>query len=76
MTKSKETTCFAYDEGKCKILSIAKCEGESCRFLKTKKEVQESEKRALERIKSLDKEDQKNILNLYYPKNKKILKKI
>ena len=35
----KELMCFAYKEGKCKVLSVKKCEGESCRFLKTKEQM-------------------------------------
>lgn len=71
-----EKKCFAYDNGKCKILQIRKCEGPECNFLKTKKEFDEGHLRALKRIKDLDEIDRRNILRIYYPNEKKILEKI
>ena len=49
----QEQECFAYRRGGCRILTVNKCQGESCRFLKTKAEVVEGQKKALKRIRSL-----------------------
>ena len=62
----RELMCFAYKEGKCKVLSVKKCEGESCRFLKTKEQMDEDQIKVFRRIRSLDPQTRRNIMDLYY----------
>lgn len=62
----KETMCFAYKNGRCKILTVKKCEGEQCSFLKTASQVEEDKKNVFRRIKSLDEATRKHIMELYY----------
>lgn len=59
-------SCFAYREGKCNILNVKECEGCECNFFKTWMQSKRDRKRALERICSLDKIAQKNIIQNYY----------
>ena len=61
-----EKQCFAYRNGKCKVLKVKKCEGESCSFFKTKDQVDEDQKKVFRRINSLDSAAKKNIMDLYY----------
>lgn len=57
--------CFAYDRNKgCTVLKITKCK--DCNFYKTKKEVEEGRKKAIERIMSLDKDEREYINETYY----------
>jgi len=58
--------CFGLKYGKCKVLKTKKCEGPDCGFYKTRLQAQEDQKKVLRRIKSLDKEQQINIIDLYY----------
>jgi len=61
-----EKQCFAYRNGKCKVLKVKKCEGESCSFFKTKVQVDEDQKKVFRRINSLDPATRRNIMDLYY----------
>jgi hypothetical protein len=61
-----EKQCFAYRNGKCKVLKVKKCEGESCSFFKTKAQVDEDQKKVFRRINSLDPATRRNIMDLYY----------
>ncbi len=61
-----EKNCFAYKNRRCKALKITKCEGVSCGFFKTKSQVEEDQKRVFRRIKSLDEDSRKHIMELYY----------
>ena len=61
-----EKQCFAYRNGKCKVLKVKKCEGKSCSFFKTKAQVDEDQKKVFRRINSLDPATRRNIMDLYY----------
>ena len=61
-----EKQCFAYRNGKCKVLKVKKCEGESCSFFKTQDQVDEDQKKVFRRINSLDPATRRNIMDLYY----------
>lgn len=61
-----EKQCFAYRNGKCKVLKVKKCEGENCSFFKTKDQVDEDQKKVFRRINSLDSATRRNIMDLYY----------
>lgn len=56
--------CFAGNGTKCTILRVKKCE--DCKFYKTQKQAEESEKKATSRIESLDTHIRNNIINLYF----------
>ncbi|QGT99522.1 hypothetical protein SYNTR_0929 [Candidatus Syntrophocurvum alkaliphilum] len=61
-----EKDCFAYKNKKCTILTINKCKGPDCSFLKTKEQAKEEQEKIIERIRSLDRETQKFIIDTYY----------
>lgn len=67
--------CFAYREGKCNILNVRECEGYECSFFKTWKQSKKDKKRALDRIRSLDREMQRSIIQNYYGGKMKLLEK-
>ena len=57
--------CFAYDKRKgCTALKVTNCNG--CRFYKTKGEAEEGRLKAINRIKTLDKEKRVHINETYY----------
>ena len=56
--------CFAESNDRCRALKIKDCGG--CRFYKTKEEAEQSKKKALDRIMSLDEEVRRNIIDTYY----------
>lgn len=58
--------CFAYKNNKCSILELRKCEGTDCGFYKTHEEFKLGQKKALERILSLDKDKRDYIIETYY----------
>jgi hypothetical protein len=58
--------CFAYKNKKCSILKSRKCEGTQCGFFKTKDEFELGQKKALERILSLDRGLVELIIDKYY----------
>lgn len=58
------TDCFAYKQNSCTALKVKQCEG--CSFYKTKEQYELDRQKALERIRSLDAERQKYILEKYY----------
>ena len=59
--------CFAYkNNGRCKALKLKKCEGTDCGFYKTEEQLNSERKKVIKRIKSLDKEHQKHIIDTYY----------
>ena len=49
----KKEECFAYHRGNCKILTIGKCQT-PCNFQKTQDEVREGERKAHDRLRTLD----------------------
>ncbi|WP_242945072.1 hypothetical protein [Caminicella sporogenes] len=59
-----KTDCFAYNQRSCKILTEKKCDG--CVFYKTHEEFKLGQKKALERILSLDKDKRDYIIETYY----------
>ncbi len=59
-------TCYANKNNQCRILTVGKCTGKSCTFIKTSMELKESVKKAYTRISSLDEVDQKYISDTYY----------
>jgi len=56
--------CFAYTNRGCKALKVRNCD--DCTFYKTKEEFDEGQRKALERIKTLDLGVQKYINETYY----------
>lgn len=61
-----EKKCFGYRNGKCSVLKVKKCEGDSCSFFKTKVQASEDQKKVFRRVNSLDPAAKKNIMDLYY----------
>lgn len=55
--------CFAYKRRSCQALTKKKCDG--CSFYKTKEEFEAGQKKAMERIKTLDKNLQEHIKETY-----------
>ena len=49
----KKEECFAYDKGNCNILTIGRCQT-PCNFQKTQEEVREGERKAHDRLRTLD----------------------
>ncbi len=45
----KKTSCFAYENGKCTVLDVYKCD--SCRFYKTKELLEHQREKAFKRAK-------------------------
>ncbi|SHJ77575.1 hypothetical protein [Paramaledivibacter caminithermalis] len=66
MDVSDAKDCFAYKNKKCTILKLNKCEGIDCGFFKTKEEFKLGQKKAIERILSLDKDKRDYIIETYY----------
>lgn len=60
-----EKECFAYKNGKCKALKVTHCEGDGCRFYKTKEQLDEAQEKVFKRIRSLDAETGSSIINQY-----------
>lgn len=58
--------CYANKGNQCRILTIEKCIGYKCAFLKTRDEQKDRFKKANARIASLDKATQKYISDTYY----------
>ncbi|MFU0824078.1 hypothetical protein [Clostridium sp.] len=58
--------CFAYKNKRCIILKSNRCEGTDCGFYKTKEEFKLGQKKALERILSLNKDKRDYIIETYY----------
>ncbi|MCQ4925306.1 hypothetical protein NE686_19535 [Tissierella carlieri] len=56
--------CFADNGNKCTILRTKNCK--ECRFFKIQKQAEESEKKAMNRIESLDTHMRNNIINVYF----------
>ncbi len=56
--------CFAYRRKGCSALKIKKCDG--CSFYKTKERYLRDQKKALDRIYTLDEEKQRHIFETYY----------
>lgn len=61
----KEKDCFAYKEGKCKILRINQCEGTGCNFFKTIPQLNIERQRAFDHIQSLDDAAREHIMDFY-----------
>lgn len=64
--KRKNSDCFALRKCRCSTLNVKKCDGKSCGFYKTPKQIEEEKKMCFERIRSLDKEEQFKIAEKYY----------
>lgn len=59
--------CFAVNEdGKCTILGVGKCQGETCHFHKTEEEQAQSLEKVSERLRSLPEYQQEAIADKYY----------
>jgi hypothetical protein len=56
--------CFAYRRKGCSALKIKKCDG--CSFYKTKEQYLRDQKKALDRIYTLDEDKQRHIFETYY----------
>lgn len=56
--------CFAYRRKGCSALKVKKCDG--CSFYKTKERYLRDQKKALDRIYTLDEEKQRHIFETYY----------
>ncbi|CAK7002590.1 hypothetical protein [Tissierella sp.] len=56
--------CFADNGKKCTALRIKDCKG--CVFFKTQEQVEESEKKAMDRINSLGEYIENNVINTYF----------
>jgi len=56
--------CFAYRRNSCSALKVKKCDG--CSFYKTKEQYLRDQKKALDRIYTLDEEKQRHIFETYY----------
>lgn len=68
--------CFGYfGDKKCKVLNTKKCAGK-CAFHKTAKQYEESNKKSIERIASLDRTQILNIASTYYPTDKEFLREV
>ncbi|THE14018.1 hypothetical protein E1I69_05835 [Bacillus timonensis] len=61
----KELECFAYKEGKCKILKVNQCEGTVCSFFKTVPQLSVERQRSFEHIQSLDDATRDHIMDFY-----------
>ncbi|MBU9723104.1 MULTISPECIES: hypothetical protein [Bacillaceae] len=61
-----EKECFAYKNGKCKILRINKCEGLGCGFHKTSEQLETDRQQALMCIQFLDEATRRDINETYY----------
>lgn len=55
--------CFADNGNSCKALKTKRCKG--CGFYKTKEQLEVSKKKAMERLKTLDKHTRKSIISTY-----------
>lgn len=65
--KGEMMDCFAMNEnGKCTILSLGKCQGESCGFHKTREGQTRSLEKANERLRSLPEYQQEAVADKYY----------
>lgn len=73
-TENEDNMCFALaqdmqgtrNENKCKILSVTRCVGfENCAHYRTQKQVDENNRKAKERLRSLDEKTQKHIEEKY-----------
>lgn len=62
----KEQDCFAYKNGKCKILRINKCEGVGCSFFKTSDQLEKERQQAVFCIRSLDEATRRGINETYF----------
>lgn len=56
--------CFADNGSKCTALTFKDCEG--CTFFKTQEQVEESEKKAMNRINSLGERMKNSVINTYF----------
>ncbi len=60
------TDCFAYMKSGCRVLNVRKCEGKSCPFMKTKEQLEENRLKVMKRIRSLDDDVVRYIIETYY----------
>lgn len=61
--------CFAYQNGKCKVLTVSECEGSGCGFFKTVNQLELERIETMKRICSLNMNIQKQIAEMYYIKS-------
>ena len=66
-------SCFAYINGRCNVLKVKKCQGESCKFFKTQEQLAKERKAAFEHIRSLDESTRQKIVDNYYGGNMSVL---
>ncbi|OIJ13693.1 hypothetical protein BKP37_09625 [Anaerobacillus alkalilacustris] len=70
----QEQNCFAYMNGKCKVLRVKQCEGVGCSFFKTSTQLQMDRLKAFEHIQSLDVKIRNEIIDMYNLDNSNYLK--
>lgn len=70
MMSKKE--CFAYQRGRCKALTVTKCQGPECSFFKTKAQLEEERQKVFQHIQSLDESTRRYIIDTYYGGKMKI----
>lgn len=58
--------CFAYINGRCRALTVKKCEGSRCNFYKSKDQQLNDKERARQRVLSLNKNTKRHIIDKYY----------
>jgi hypothetical protein len=63
--------CFAYRRNSCSALKVKKCDG--CSFYKTKEQYLRDQKKALDRIYTLDEDKQRHIFETYYGGKREVL---
>lgn len=61
--------CFAYNRGSCEILSVKRCQGNRCSFLKTAAEAEKEKERVVERIQNLDYYLREHLIDKYFGGN-------
>lgn len=64
---TKNNFCIGHTKRNgCKKLTVEKCMGESCSFIQTKEQADDSQKKSFERLSTLDKALQIYISDKYY----------
>lgn len=71
-----EERCFAYRNGRCKVLTVKKCQDEGCPFFKTREQLEEDKKKVLRKINLLEPDLKKNIMELYYSGKMRLLDEV
>ncbi|MCD8500808.1 MAG: hypothetical protein LRY71_02920 [Bacillaceae bacterium] len=76
MVEVKGQHCFAYKDGKCKVLRVKWCEGVGCSFFKTEHQLQQDRLKAFEHIQSLDANIRNEIIDMYNLESEKQLNEV